>query len=57
MVGEWKTPGGKYIFRQDGTYESGLVAVTGEYTLAAGSRGKWELDGYLLAIGTSLYNR
>ena len=50
LVGTWSTPGGKFTFRDDGTYESGLVAVDGTYTLAAGSKGTWWLDGYLVRI-------
>lgn len=50
LVGTWETPGGKFVFRDDGTYESGLIAMGGGTTLAAGSRGGWQLDGYLIAL-------
>lgn len=50
LVGTWATPGGKYVFRSDGTFESGLVDINSDYTLAAGSRGTWKLDGYLISI-------
>lgn len=50
LVGTWGTPGGKYVFRPDHTFESGLVAMGGGYTLAAGSRGRWQLDGYLISL-------
>ncbi len=48
LIGTWGTPGGKFVFNADGTYESGLVDVGRDYTLAAGSRGRWLLDGYLI---------
>jgi hypothetical protein len=53
LVGNWSTPGGKFIFRDDGTYESGMVALDGRYTLAAGAQGTWMLDGYLVRISPS----
>jgi hypothetical protein len=50
LVGTWTTPGGKFIFRGDHTYESGLIAMDSTYTLAASSTGTWLLDGYLIRI-------
>ena len=50
LVGSWATPGGKFIFRSDGTFESGLVDVGSDYTLAGGSKGMWMLDGYLIQL-------
>lgn len=53
IVGTWKSPSGKYVFRADGTFESGNVMVNSEVTVAQGSRGTWQADGYLLAIRPS----
>ncbi|MDP1825662.1 MAG: hypothetical protein Q8L48_20545 [Archangium sp.] len=50
LVGTWRTAGGKYIFRADGTYESGHVGNDGAYTLAVGGQGRWVLEGYLLQV-------
>lgn len=50
LVGTWRTAGGKYIFRDDGTFESGQVDVDGAYTVAVGGQGRWLLDGYLLQV-------
>lgn len=48
MPGKWRTSGGAYLFRDDGTYESGHVDVNAEW--AVGGKGTWLLDGYLLQI-------
>jgi hypothetical protein len=53
IVGKWKSPSGTYAFHADGTYESGTVIVNSEVTVAAGNRGTWQADGYLLAIRPS----
>ena len=53
IVGTWKSPSGKYVFRADGTFESGNVIVNSEVTVAAGNRGTWQADGYLLAFRPS----
>ena len=50
LVGTWRTAGGKYIFRGDGTFESGQVDVNGAYTLAVGGQGRFVLDGYLMQV-------
>ena len=50
VIGAWTTPGGRWVFKADGTYESGHITETGDFTLAAGGRGTWELDGWLIAI-------
>lgn len=50
LVGTWRTAGGKYVFRDDGTFESGMVDLNGAYTLAVGGAGRWLLDGYLLQL-------
>lgn len=50
LIGAWTTPGGKWVFKADGTYESGHITDTGDFTVAAGGRGTWELEGRLIAI-------
>lgn len=50
LVGVWKSPGAKYTLMGDGTFESEIFATAGSYVIAGGSRGEWQLDGYLLAI-------
>ncbi|HEY1088764.1 MAG TPA: hypothetical protein VGE37_13765 [Archangium sp.] len=50
LVGTWRTAGGKYVFRDDGTFESGQVDVNGAYTVAVGGQGRWLLEGYLLQV-------
>jgi hypothetical protein len=48
LVGTWTTPGGKYVFRADGSFESGHMGSNQEW--GVGARGTWQLDGYLIAI-------
>jgi hypothetical protein len=48
LVGTWTTPGGKYVFRADGSFESGHMGNNQEW--GVGARGTWQLDGYLIAI-------
>ncbi len=50
LVGTWKSAGTQYLFRGDGTYESGHVDANSVYSMAVGGRGRWQLDGYLVAI-------
>lgn len=50
LVGTWSGAGGRYVFRADGTYESGHVSASSELTIAAGGRGTYVLDGYLLSL-------
>lgn len=50
LVGRWKSPSGKFVFNANGTYESGNVIINREVTVAQGSQGRWQADGYLLAI-------
>lgn len=49
LVGTWSSPRSRYVFLADGTYEWGTVQSAGGYVVAAGGRGTWQLDGYLLA--------
>jgi len=53
IVGTWRSPSGKYTFRADGTYESGNVIINSEVTVAQGTAGRWQADGYLLAFQPS----
>lgn len=50
LGGTWRTAGGRFVFRNDGTFESGRVDVDGAYTLAVGGQGRFVLDGYLLQL-------
>lgn len=50
LVGTWKSAGGKYVFRADGTFESGHITSAGDLIAAVGGQGTWQLDGYLIAI-------
>jgi len=50
LVGTWSGAGARYVFRADGTYESGHVINTTDFVAGAGGRGTWQVDGYLLAL-------
>lgn len=50
LVGTWKGNGSKFIFRADGTYESGQIVSTDEFVANSVLRGTWALEGYLLAV-------
>ena len=50
LVGKWSAVGSSFVFHADGRYESGQTAVNSAYTLAAGGRGRWQLDGYLIGM-------
>lgn len=53
IVGTWLGSGSRYVFRADGTYESGTITSTGEWVLAAHAHGTWVLDGYLIQVRPS----
>lgn len=48
LVGAWKAAVGGYVFRADGTFEMGQVAVGA--MAGATHAGRWTLDGYLLML-------
>lgn len=50
LIGTWKSAGGTYVFRDDGTFESGHITDTGVWTVASGGQGTWVHDGYLLQL-------
>lgn len=50
LIGTWTTTGGKYVFKADGTFEMGHVTDTGDFTVASGGQGTYELEGHLIAI-------
>jgi len=50
IVGSWKSSSGRYVFRADGTFDSGNVIINSEVTAAQGNRGTWIADGYLLSL-------
>ncbi len=50
IVGTWKGAGQKYVFRADGTFESGHITNNSEMTVTQSGRGTYQLDGYLLGF-------
>jgi hypothetical protein len=50
LVGAWVAGGTRYVFKADGTYEMGQVVIDRAGTVAGGTQGTFELDGYLIAI-------
>lgn len=56
LVGTWTGGGNRLVFRADGTYEYGHITNNAEVTIAAGARGTFQLDGYLLALRPTQYD-
>jgi len=50
LVGRWKGEGQSYVFRADGTFQSGNITDNAEFTATQNGRGTWQLDGYLLGF-------
>jgi hypothetical protein len=50
LVGTWTTSGSKFVFRDDGTYESGQIVGNGEFVANSVLHGTWVLDGFLLSV-------
>lgn len=50
IVGSWKGQGGRYVFHDDGTFESGHLVNTAEFAAGVGMKGHWELEGYLISL-------
>lgn len=50
LVGTWKGAGQRYVFRADGTFESGHITNNAEMTVTQSGGGTWQLDGYLLGF-------
>jgi hypothetical protein len=50
LVGTWKTGGSKFVFHDDGTYESGQILETSEFVANSRLQGTWLVDGYLLSV-------
>lgn len=48
LLGEWVGAGSKFVFHDDGSYESGQIVDTGEWVGATSMKGTWQLDGYLI---------
>jgi hypothetical protein len=53
LSGTWKGNGSKFIFREDGTYDSGQILETNEFVANAQVTGTWTLDGYLISFTPS----
>ncbi len=50
LVGTWKASGSKFVFHDDGTYESGQIVSTDEFVANAVQSGTYTVDGYLLSV-------
>ncbi|MDP1827891.1 MAG: hypothetical protein Q8L48_31750 [Archangium sp.] len=50
LVGAWKSPRGKFVVNEDGTFELGNVIFNEDSVVAGGSKGTWVLDGFLLQL-------
>lgn len=50
LVGRWRGDGQSYVFRADGTFESGYITNNSEFTATQSGRGTWQLDGFLLGF-------
>jgi hypothetical protein len=48
LVGTWNAGNSRYVFRADGTFESGQTSL--EVMAGAARRGRWTLEGYLLML-------
>lgn len=50
LVGTWKGAGNRYVFAADGSVAYGHITNNSDVTIAAGSRGSYQLDGYLIGF-------